>query len=98
MSHTSCPIVVSITLRFDPDAPRRGYRISAFAIATVGGWTTPVAVRAGAELVDADKPLPEIGLWVAASEIQAFVDRANIEAIQRATKAARQRLRGRRRP
>lgn len=99
MAYTSLnPVLVSITLRYDPDASTRGYKVSASAIATVGGWTTPLAVRAGAEFVDAAKPLPEIGLRVAASEIQPFIDRANIEAIQSATRAARQRLRGRRRP
>lgn len=92
------PLTIAITLRYDPDAQRSGYRISVFGVATVGGWRTPVEIHPGIDFADVATPLPDIGLRVVASAIRPFIDKAGVQAIQRSTEAARKRLKDRRRP
>lgn len=92
------PLVIAIALRYDPDERGKGYRISSFGTATVGAWHTPVDVYPGFTFADAANPLADICLRVSASEIQPFIERAKVQAIQGAAKAARKRLRDRRRP
>ncbi len=66
--------------------------------ATVGGLISLINVQPVIAFVDFIKPLFDIGLTVATSEIQPFIDEASMQELKRRTEAVRRRLKRRQRP